>query len=300
MSKASRFRKVAVVKGGPSSEREVSLRSGAAVARGLREAGYDVVEMDLTGRTVDLPRDIEAVFIALHGEFGEDGQVQRLLEEKGIPYTGSSPEASALAFDKMRTKEILRGKGILTPRYEVLAAGGRRTIDLPVVVKPSRQGSSIGVHRVFREEEWALAFADALRYDSELIVEEYIRGRELTVGVVGEQVLPAVEIVAPGDWYSYDAKYSGGKTKYIAPAPLSAGVADMCAVAALQTFRALGCRGMGRVDFRLSPDTSAFVLELNSIPGFTETSLLPKAAQAAGISFPELCAGIMELAALGR
>ena len=152
MSKTNKFRRVAVLKGGPSAEREVSLRSGAAVAKGLRDAGHDVAEVDLTGHKIDLPKGIEAVFIALHGEFGEDGQVQRLLETMGVPYTGSSPEASALAFDKHRTKEVLVGRGIPTPRYEVLTAGGKRTMNLPVVVKPSRQGSSIGVHRVFQEK----------------------------------------------------------------------------------------------------------------------------------------------------
>jgi D-alanine-D-alanine ligase len=279
--------------GGPSSERDVSLRSGAAVARGLREAGYDVSEVDVTGRTLELPAGTEAVFVALHGEFGEDGQVQALLEEKGIPYTGSNPEASRASFDKLLTKDILVKCGVSTPRYEVLRKGQPRTLPLPVVVKPPRQGSSIGVHRVFNESEWTSAIEDAFRFDMELLVEEYIEGRELTVGVVGHEVMPIVEIVAPGDWYSYDAKYTKGKTQYRVPADIGPVATAKCVGLALQTFKALGCAGFGRVDIRLAPDGGAYVLELNNIPGFTETSLLPKAASEYGLSFPTLCDRIM-------
>lgn len=294
-----KFRRVAVLKGGPSAERDVSLRSGAAVARGLREAGYDVTEVDIRGHSVRIPAGTEAVFIALHGEFGEDGQVQRILEARSIPYTGSGPAASAAAFDKRLAKEILHRNGIPTPEYEVLRRGDTRRLPLPVVVKPPCQGSSIGVYRVFRREQWRAAIEGAFAYDDELIAEKYVKGRELTVGIVGTDVLPVVEIVAPAGWYSFDAKYSGGRTRYLVPAPVPASVARRCADAARRTFAALGCRGMGRVDLRLANDGQAYVLELNNVPGFTEFSLLPKAAQAAGMSFAELCDRIMSLATPG-
>lgn len=293
VSAGRRFNKVAVLMGGPSSEREVSLRSGAAVAKGLREAGYDVTEVDVTGHTLELPAGIEAAFVALHGEFGEDGQIQTLLEQKGIPYTGSNPSASRASFDKLLTKAILVKHGVSTPRYEVLQKGQPRTLPLPVVVKPPRQGSSIGIHRVFKDSEWAAAVEDAFKYDHELLVEEYIEGRELTVGVVGDVVMPIVEIVAPGDWYSYTAKYTKGQTQYMVPADIGPAATAKCKALALQTFSALGCAGFGRVDIRLAPDGGAYVLELNNIPGFTETSLLPKAASEYGLNFPTLCDRIM-------
>lgn len=295
-----KFRKVAVLKGGPSSERDVSLRSGAAVARGLREAGYDVTEIDVTGHTVDLPAGIKAVFITLHGEFGEDGHVQRILEARRIPYTGSGPGASATAFDKRLAKEALCRAGIPTPAYEVLKRGEARGLSLPVVVKPPCQGSSLGVYRVFRRAQWGAAARGAMKYDDEILVERYVKGRELTVGIVGDKVLPVVEIVAPAGWYSFSAKYASKCTRYLVPAPIPAAVARCCADAARRTFEALGCSGMGRVDLRLTSDGKPFVLELNNIPGFTETSLLPKAAEAAGMSFAELCDRIMSLASCGK
>ena len=299
MRSKNTFNNVAVLKGGPSSERSVSLKSGSAVAKGLRESGYSVSEIDVTERSVNLPAGIEAVFIALHGEFGEDGEVQRILESRRIPYTGSGPKASAASFDKRIAKRILAENKILTPEYEVLKRGMTPRIGLPAVVKPARQGSSIGVYRVFAEKDWKPALDGAFAYDDELIVEKYIKGRELTAGVVGKEVFPVVEIVAPDDWYNYDAKYTGGRTEYLVPAPVSVETAARCSAAAAGTFSALGCRGMGRVDFRLAEDGKAYVLELNNIPGFTETSLLPKAALAAGITFARLCDRIMKSATLG-
>jgi D-alanine-D-alanine ligase len=289
-----KFRKIAVLMGGPSAEREVSLRSGAAVAKGLREAGYDVVEVDVKSRELDLPAGIDAAFVALHGEFGEDGEVQKLLEKKGVPYTGSGPYASKAAFDKVLSKKIFVDNGIPTPSYEILRAGIKRKLPLPVVVKPARQGSSIGVHRVFSESEWPAALKDAFSHDSNVLVEAYIEGRELTVGIVGAEVLPVIEIVAPDDWYGFDAKYTKGKTRYLVPAPLDEQMSRTCQNLALQTFTALGCRNMGRVDIRLSEDEKPYVLELNSIPGFTETSLLPKAAAESGLNFSALCDRIVQ------
>ena len=284
--------------GGPSAENEVSKRSGAAVADGLRAAGYAVCEIDIQGRTVDLPEDIDLVFIALHGEFGEDGAVQKILRDRGLPYTGSDPEASRASFDKRISKRIFQRAGIPTPDYEILRAGQRRTLPLPVVVKPPCQGSSIGVHKVFVEDEWPAACADALRYGDEALVEAYIPGRELTVGIVGDEALPAVEIVAPDGWYDYTAKYTSGATNYVVPAQVDDRIAGQCRQLALRTFHALGCRGLGRVDFRVTDAGETYVLELNNIPGFTKTSLLPKAAKAAGIEFHELCDRIARLAAL--
>jgi D-alanine-D-alanine ligase len=297
---AKRFRKVVVLMGGPSSEREVSLKSGAAVARGLREAGYEVTELDIAGPEFDVPAGTEAAFIALHGEFGEDGRLQAILDRRGLPYTGSGAAASQVAFDKVRSKAVFVQAGIPTPRYAVVRErGAALPLPPPVVVKPACQGSTIGINRVLASGEWPAARDDAFRFGPELVVEAYIEGRELTVGIVDQEALPAIEIVAPGGWYDYRAKYTKGQTQYLVPAPLDAAVAAACRAIALRTFEALDCRAMGRVDFRLSPAGELTVLELNSIPGFTETSLLPKAAAAAGIGFAALCDRIMRLARAG-
>lgn len=296
----NQFKNVAVLKGGPSEEREVSLRSGQAVAAGLREAGFAVTEVDVTARALDLPAGTDAVFIALHGEFGEDGGVQALLEGMGIPYTGSDPAASRRCFDKKLSKAAFVDGGVPTPRYEMLGKGVRRTLALPVVVKPPCQGSSIGISCVASEDEWEPALREALRYGSEALVEEFIPGRELTVGIVEREALPVIEIVAPNGNYDYESKYTPGRTRYIAPAQLDEAVAAECRRIAMRTFDVLGCRGLGRVDFRLTPGGEPYVLELNNIPGFTQTSLLPKAAACVGISFPQLCARILGTAACGK
>ncbi|OQA27125.1 MAG: D-alanine--D-alanine ligase B [Verrucomicrobia bacterium ADurb.Bin345] len=293
-----KFHKVGVLMGGPSAERPVSLRSGAAVANGLRACGYEVVEIDLETEEVNIPSGVEAVFIALHGTFGEDGKVQAVLCERGIPYTGAGAEASRVCFDKCLTKKMLDHSKVPTPEYEILRKGDRRTLSLPVVVKPPRQGSSIGVHIVFEESKWDSALADALSHDGEALVESFIAGAELTVGIVGDTVLPVIEIRAPQGFYDYDAKYTKGKTEYLVPAPISAGSEKNCRELALKTYNLLGCRDLGRVDFRMDSEGRLFVLEVNSIPGFTETSLLPKAARAAGIEFPALCDRIMNMASV--
>lgn len=292
-----RFKRIAVLKGGPSAEREVSLASGAAIANAFRGLGYDVSEIDVTDDHPEVPVHVEAVFIALHGSFGEDGEVQKQLEARGIPFTGSGSLASRLSFDKVETKRIFERAGISTPRYEVLKPGASRSLPLPVVVKPPRQGSSIGISKVFKEEEWAAALDVAHAYGEDVLVETYIPGAELTVGIVDDLVLPIVEIRAPDGYYNYRAKYTKGLTEYLVPAPLSAEDTQRCQELAWNAFLALGCRGMGRVDIRFSPDGHAYVLELNTIPGFTETSLLPKAARAAGLEFGALCEKIMNLAA---
>ena len=284
--------------GGFSSEREVSLRSGAAVSNGLRQSGYQVTEVDIRSPAFELPSSVDAVFNALHGEFGEDGQVQDLLQSRGVPYTGSGPEGSRLAFDKVRSKRLLLQENISTPAFEVLRTGDQRALPLPVVVKPVRQGSSFGVHRVKEEGEWMVALTDALSYNGEAIVEPFIDGQELTVGLVGDEVLPVIEIRAPDNNYDYRAKYTKGLTEYLVPAPLDKSQTEQCQHLALRTYQALGGRGMGRVDLRMAPDGKIYVLELNTVPGFTETSLLPKAAGAAGYSFTQLCDRIIRLATL--
>ena len=289
---------VAVLKGGFSAEREVSLQSGAAIAAGLREAGYPVTEIDVASPDFIVPKDIDAVFIALHGTFGEDGGAQARLERLGLPYAGAGVEASRISFDKLLTETRLREKGVPVPESEVLRRGEKRTLSLPLVVKPPRQGSSVGCHLVFEERDWAPAFEDALQYDQEILVQRFIPGREFTVGIVDGEVLPAVEIVTSEGWYDYTAKYEVDTTRYVVPAELEAErVAEMQALA-LKTFDVLDCRGFGRVDFRMTPEGEFFVLELNTIPGFTTHSLLPKAAAAAGIDFPSLCDRIIQTALL--
>jgi len=293
-----RYTKVAVLMGGPSAEREVSLRSGAAVAQGLRAAGYDVAEVVLEDESFDIPAGVEAVFIALHGRFGEDGGLQTILKRRGIPYAGSGPEASRRAFDKRLTKQVLVREGIPTPPFELLRDGERRSLPLPVVVKPPRQGSSIGVHRVFHEADWAEALAGALAHDDEVLVEQFIEGRELTVGVLDGTPLPVLEIRPREGFYSYQAKYTAGQSEYLVPAPIPETTAARCRDLARRTFLVLDAEGFGRVDFRMTEDGDLFVLELNTIPGFTEMSLFPKAARAAGMTFSELCDRIISQASI--
>jgi D-alanine-D-alanine ligase len=293
-----RFSRVAVLMGGVSSEREISLRSGAAIAQGLRDGGYDVEEVDIVSEEFTIPDGVEAVFVALHGRFGEDGGIQRVLVDLQLPFTGSGAESSRVAFDKILTRDQLGQHGIPVPPGEVLNCSDKRTIPFPLVVKPPREGSSVGCHLVFAEPEWETAFADAVQFSGEALVEEYIPGRELTVGIVDGQVLPVVEIKPAAEWYDYHAKYVTGDTEYAVPAELDPDIGELLQSIALETFQCLNAEGFGRVDFRLSPQNRPYVLELNSIPGFTATSLLPKAAQAAGIGFSELCCRIMELAHL--
>lgn len=295
-----RFRKVAVFMGGPSSEAEVSIRSGTAIAKGLRECGYDVQEVVLRDASFVVPTGVDAIFLALHGAYGEDGSIQAELNRRGIPYTGSGAQASRISFDKEETKRVLDRAGIPTAAWRPVQAGATCPLPFPVVVKPTCEGSSIGVHRVDGADAWPSALAEALRHGGRAIAEAFIPGRELTVGVVDGETLPVVEIEAPSGWYSFDAKYTKGACRYTVPANLPDPLAAACRSIGLRTYKALGCRGMGRVDFRLAPDGGLFVLEMNTIPGFTETSLLPKSAAAAGIVFSELCGRIMESAAYDK
>lgn len=286
---------LAVLMGGPGSEREVSLRSGAAVAKALRSAGYKVTEVDVRGPDFTLPEDTGLAFIMLHGTFGEDGQVQSILEERGIPYTGEGVQGSRDAFDKLTGKKLFEKAGVPTPRWEVLPAGGRPTLPLPLVIKAPREGSSVGVHLVRDAGELDAALADCASIDREILVEELIEGRELTVGVLGDRALAVIEIRPHEGFYDFQHKYTKGASEYFCPAPLDEETTKRVQATALAAHRSLGLEIYSRVDILMKPDGSLFVLEANTIPGMTETSLLPKAAAVEGLNFAQLCEEIARL-----
>jgi D-alanine-D-alanine ligase len=296
-----RFEKVGVLMGGCSSEREVSLTSGRAVVAGLREAGYAVTPVILDQESVaGQLAELDAVFLALHGGYGENGGVQADLDALRMPYTGSGARASRTAMCKIATKQRLLQAGVPTADFDVLTRDMAQThLPFPVVVKPPRDGSSVGISRVRTPAEWPAALAEARRHDpaGEVLVETYLPGREWTVGIVGDETFPVIEIQPPDGWYDFTAKYTKGASQYLFPAgPEVAALTQTCRTLALAAFQAVGCRGLGRVDFRVLPDGRPFVLEINTLPGFTPTSLLPKAAAQAGISFANLCDRILSLA----
>jgi D-alanine-D-alanine ligase len=288
--------RIGVLMGGYSAEREISLRTGQAVQQALRRRGYDAVGIDVGPSIVERLRDdkIELAFIALHGPGGEDGTIQGLLDTLGIPYTGSGVQASAVAIHKELTKVLLRASGVPVPdglvvrAHDVIPKFIPRSLKLPVVVKPASQGSTIGITIVKRPSEWREALRLSFEHDEEAVVEAYIPGKEMTVSVVDGEALPAVEIVAPSGFYDYTAKYQKGQTRYLCPAPLSSAISRRVKALALQTYRLLGCRGAARVDIRITPRGKPFVLEINTVPGMTETSLLPMAAAAAGLDYDAL------------
>jgi D-alanine-D-alanine ligase len=304
--------RIGVLMGGQSSEREVSLRTGAAVHRALCRLGYDAVTIDVSSALSRDLRDLKiaVAFLALHGPGGEDGSIQGFLETLGIPYTGSGIQASAVGMHKVTTKTLLAAHGIAVPAgilikrgEKVSSAQGLRTAKLrwPVVVKPASEGSTIGVTIVKKPAQWNGALALAHKYDREAMVEAYIPGHEVTVSLLGRPdqtplALPAVEIVAPGGFYDFTAKYEKGKTQYLCPAPLSASITKQIREVALRTYGILGCAGAARVDFRITPRGRPYVLEINTVPGMTETSLLPMAATQAGINYEELTERILESA----
>jgi D-alanine-D-alanine ligase len=288
--------KIAVLMGGISSEREVSMASGKAVASGLRKAGFSVMEEEITSSNLTLDDSVDLAFVALHGRFGEDGGVQQQLLDLAIPFTGSSVVSCKNSFDKVKTRSILRQLGIPVASGELLQSAQERSLSLPVVVKPPKEGSSVGCHVVRSEEEWVTAFADTASFCEDVLVEEYIPGRELTVGIVGDQILPVIEISPQGEWYDFNAKYESDQTIYQVPAQLTSSVSEELQAMAWEVFKGLDAMDLARVDFRLDPNNRPFVLELNAIPGFTESSLLPKAAAAVGISFSDLCCRIVEAA----
>ena len=302
---------IAVLSGGSSMEREVSLRSGNRVTEALRDRGHDVVTLDLDEHLVDrlIEHTIELVFLTLHGQAGEDGSIQSLLNLIGLPYTGSDATASALAWDKSVSKGILRRSGITTPDWHVLSAeavreyGAGRALDrmaerilFPLVVKPVQGGASLGVRAVDTSEDLASALMAAFQYHPIALLERRVIGTEVAVSVVDGEPLPAVEIQPHEGPYDYAARYTHGATSFHVPARLDPGVADACADAALCAWRELGCRHVMRADLIVDADGTPWVLEIDTCPGLTETSLLPLAAQAAGLKFGDLCQRIMDVA----
>ena len=326
--------KVVVLMGGRSSEREISLRTGRGIAQSLRNLGHAVIALDTaTGRALPpgheesgappagevrkLPATVQAaavaeaaslheaevVFVALHGGEGEDGTIQALLDLAGRPYTGSGVMASAVAMNKAMSKRLFEHEGIPTPKWRLLSGGGPpATIDLgalgglPLVVKPNAEGSTVGLTIVTEERELPAAIELAARYGTDVLLEQFIPGRELTVAVMGDEALPIVEIRPRSGFYDYESKYTSGKSEYFCPAdlpePLAARVRDL----GLRASRCLDCSGVSRVDFRLSPENEPYCLEVNTIPGMTPTSLVPMAARARGMTYDQLVQRMLELA----
>jgi D-alanine-D-alanine ligase len=304
-AKASNLpKKIAVLMGGPSAEREVSLATGRGISKALRSIGVDVVDVDVRDAKFELPRDVEFAVVALHGTFGEDGQVQQILEERGVAYTGEGVEGSQLAFNKIRSKEKFREHSVRTPKWETIGAHQRPGMQLPIVVKAPRQGSTVGVYIVKKKEDLEPAIADAAKYDDELLIEKFVPGRELTIGILGEQALPILEIIPKGGFYDFTNKYpflnpgAGGGAQHICPASIEPEKTKEIQELALRAFRALGLRVYSRVDVILSRTGEPFVLEINTIPGMTEVSLLPEAAAVAGISYVDLCRRVIALSCL--
>ncbi len=290
---------ITVMLGGPSAEREVSLRSGVAVAKALRSLGHMVLELDPRDDSWVLPAATEVVFLVLHGTYGEDGTVQRRLEELGVPYTGCGPEASQIAFDKVLTKQRCLQAGIPTARYTVVENPGASwpaDWEPPVVLKPVRQGSSVGLQFVERVADWSAALARAMSFNQPVLVEEKVAGRETTVGILEGKPLPLVEVRPKQGFYDYTNKYTAGATEYLCPAPFESAMAARIQAAGLGAFNAIGGRDYARVDVIVRPDGEPVVLEVNTLPGMTETSLLPKAAAAAGLNYAELCQRMVTLA----
>ena len=301
----SAFGRVAVLMGGPSAEREISLISGKAVLAALRSKGVDAHAFDPAERELwDLKREgFARAFIALHGRFGEDGTVQGALEVLRVPYTGSGVMASALAMDKWRTKLVWDASGVPTPRFAMVRETSAwdkviELLGLPLIVKPAREGSTIGLTKVKAPSELAPAYQLAAKFDDLVIAEEFIAGRELTASILGDTALPLVRIEAPEGNYDYQNKYFTDDVKYHCPAGVRPEIEDEIRQVALKSFRVLGCRGWGRADVMLRPDGSYSFLEMNTSPGMTGHSLVPIAARAAGLDYPELCVKILAQATL--
>ena len=330
--------KIAVLMGGTSAERDVSLASGLRVASALRERGHTVVSIDTTRGsltpaeetaalaagvmhaappkldalqqmggtsltswrdTTSEASDADVVFLALHGGQGEDGTVQALLDLIGVPYTGSGHLASALAMDKDLSKKLFVAAGVPTPKWRMAPVSTKdveRELGYPVIVKPSKQGSTVGLSIVRKASELKAAVTEAFKYDDEVMVEEFIPGRELTVGILGAEALPVGEIIPKHEIYDYECKYTAGMAEEQFPAKLSAVETAEVQRLALAAFVALKLRGYARIDFRMNPDGEFYCLEANTLPGMTELSLIPQAAAACGISFPELCERIVQIA----
>ncbi len=300
-----RNKTVAVLMGGPGTERKVSLASGAGVAKALRSLDANVIEVDVTGPDFTVPEGVDVAFNVIHGTFGEDGQIQRILEERGIPYTGEGVAESELAIDKIAAKRRFAECGVPTAPFEVVQGGVTPTMSLPFVIKAPKEGSSVGVYIVRDKAKLAESLAEARQYADELLIEQFVPGRELTVGILGNQALPIIEIVAKKDFYNFENKYpflnpNAAGADHFCPAPLSEALTRKVQETALAAHRALGLRTYSRVDVQLSENNEPFVLEINTIPGMTPSSLLPEAAAAVGIPYPALCARIIELSLAAR
>lgn len=303
--------KIGVVSGGISSEREISLITGRNIYQSLVESGYNTMFIDIKDDFYTKLGEIDLAFLAVHGRYGEDGTMQGLLELMKIPYTGSGVLASAIAINKIMSKKILIQENIPTPEYIDLDFTGIRDlntmvsliekkIDYPMVVKPNSEGSTIGVNIVQRKNELKNALEEAAKYDHKILVEEYIKGRELTVSIIGSEpvALPIIEIKPKSGFYDYKSKYTKNMTQYIVPAELDKKIAAIISKIALKCHRALGCSGISRVDLMLDDNNNAYFFELNTMPGMTATSLVPKAAEAAGIDFALLVEIILDSASL--
>lgn len=296
-------KRIAVLMGGPSAEYEISIRSGRAVWTALIRKGYDAIPLEVDSSVVGRLREVrgQIAFIALHGPGGEDGTIQGLLEVLRVPYTGSGVQACAVAMDKAMTKVLLEQSGMPVPRGFVREPRDRRKplpkgFKVPLVVKPVGQGSTLGITIVRKSRDLQKGLDAAFAYGPAALIEEYIDGRELTVGILNDKPLPVVEIIPRSGFYDFAAKYTPGATLYKAPAPLPGRPAKLLQALALQAHHRLGCKGATRVDFRLDRRGRPFILELNTVPGMTETSLLPMAAKAARLSYEDMVEAILESA----
>jgi len=319
VNSTTNFGRIGVLMGGPSAEREISLKSGKAVYEALKQSGLEAVAIDVATDTKEeiinliKSHNINCAFLALHGCFGEDGQIQKILEVLKIPYTGSGVEASRLAMDKIASRRLFETAGLKVPRYVVIdkprpfaKVRGKSSyntnlrvhnnLGLPLVIKPAAQGSSIGLSIIDKEEGLDKAVDLAFSFDKKVIVEEYIRGREMTVGILDGHALPVIEIIPKKMFFDYEAKYQPGMTDYIVPARLDERIAKKLRTIALSAHKLLGCFGCSRVDMILNKENLPVVLEVNTIPGLTDSSLLPKAAKSCGIEFNELCIKLIRLA----
>ena len=294
--------KIGVLMGGLSEEREISFKTGTAIFKALGDKGYKAIGID-AGRDIPgvlLKKKIDIAFIALHGRYGEDGCMQGLLEVMGIPYTGSGVKASALAMDKAAAKKVMLYHGVSTPASCIYEEGAKPKVKAPLVVKPACQGSAIGVSIVRKEAGLKAALKEAAKFSGPVLIEKYIKGRELTVSILDGRVLPIIEIRPKEGFYDYTAKYTKGMTEFVVPAPIAKSAEKKVAKEALKAFEALGCSGAARVDVILDARGTPFVLEVNTIPGMTELSLFPRAAEAAGLDYPALVEEMLKGAGLNK
>lgn len=299
----SGFGKVAVLFGGTSAEREVSLNSGSRVLAALQGQGIDAHPFDPAEQPLDALKGYDRAFVALHGRHGEDGTIQGALELMHIPYTGSGVMASALGMDKFRTKLLWRAAGLPIPDYALLAADSdfdevEEELGLPIFVKPAHEGSSIGISKVKERGTLRAAYAEAAKYDSLVIAERGVMGGEYTVGILGDQALPIIKIEPASEWYDYEAKYNRDDTRYLCPCGLPEAKELEIRKGALEAFRILGGRGWGRVDFLMDEDGNHYFLEVNTAPGMTDHSLVPMAARVNGMEYPALVRRVLEMLSL--